>query len=148
MEVPCGYNKRLRDFDPRLRLRWSCARQSWLLEIQIARRNLSPKLDVGMSHDTIIRRRDGYMLLDEFPPDALPSADRVVHNLQANALERFGLSADPAKAAKQLADYYDQRDAERLAYERRKRFERAGELASDAWDDYMWASKARVALSG
>jgi len=128
-------------------MRWSFARESWLLELRYARPTLHPKLDVGMSHDTIIRRRDGYMLLGEYPPDQLPSADRIIHTLQRNSIERLGLSSDPAKAAAQLADRLDAADAARAEAEREKRKARLLDLGSEAYDDYIWAEKARVGLA-
>lgn len=139
MELPRGYNRGLRRFDPDLRMRWSGEREEWLLERKFAR-SVAPGVAANAFSDAAIQARDGYLELGSYGPRELPSLDRLVAHLRWADTWNMGMNAN---------DIADHMDREWVAAERtraRKFRELVGEAASDSWDSLGWREGRTVTV--
>ena len=138
MTLPKGYDKRLRLFDPLLRMRWSQQREEWILERKCARPIHQGFIEAWS--DAAIQNRDGYFELGSYAPRELPNIDRLLNYLRWADTWNMGEDADT------IADHMDKRwiDAQR----RRKAHFRdeMGARAGEAYDTLAWQSGARVAV--
>lgn len=126
-------------------MRWSDARETWQLEKRIhRRRTINPDTYPREAVDSFIRFRDGYELIDELPPDGLPTLDRLIENLRkfdpVRMMQELGIHT-----ADQLADAYDERDRKRAAKQTEARNERWRAAAGPIYDTF---GVQRVITSG
>lgn len=135
MELPRNYNRTLQRTHPRVRLRWSDARECWLVEQQIGRAKL-PLPYKGIHPDTARCLNDGYREIGRYPARELPPVDRLVRYLNCMSPERW-------KSGDELADHLDMVDS--LATDRKNaRIRRHfNDRSADAYDDFARAEGSR-----
>jgi hypothetical protein len=128
------------------RVRWSDAREAWQIERQIHRaRTVDPSTYPSEAVDSFLRFRDGFELIDELPPDGLPTPDRLIANLRkfdvTRMMEELGVHT-----ADQLADLYDQRDARRREEARARRNREFRDRGGEIYDAIAWDEGRTVAV--
>jgi hypothetical protein len=147
MNLPRGYNKKLGRKFPQLRVRWSDHHEFWMLEERISYpRTVNPDRYPREALDSFRRFSDGYRLLDQWPPQRLPSVDRLVTGLRQGSVQRI-MDELGVKNAEQWAAAMDARDARRNAEKWRKDKERGAEYAGEFYDRLAWAEGRTVAAS-
>lgn len=137
MNLPPRYNKLLQRAYPDCRMRWSAAKEEWLLE----RKAFYRRLDIDPAHypphalDTFIQHRDGYYTAGSFPPEQLPPADKLVAFLQAMDPVKLGFGPDSGDAlAVQIEEIESQK--QQAKYDSIKR-----EFAENGADE-LWSANA------
>lgn len=148
MNVPRKYNARLQREFPRLRVRWSDAREMWQLEEKIAyTRTVDPNRYPRAAVDSFRRFSDGYRLLEEWLPRRIPSVDRLITGLRrGNAvriMDELGLANSDQWEA--YLRYKEQKAAEaRWAKDK----ERGREYAGEFYDSLAWLEGRTVVSAG
>lgn len=135
MDLPRKYNRRLQRAHPRVRMRWSDARQCWLVEQQVRRARL-PQPYRGIAPDTAIRLNDGYTMIGEYAPRALPPVERLIRYLNC-------MSPDQYRTGDELANKLDRIDE--LGEDRKNASIRRhlNDRGADAYDDFVRAEGSR-----
>lgn len=148
MRLPSGYQARLQRFDQELRLRWSQNRRRWLLERRARYRRLpvDPRRYGQQEHDTLVQMRDGYFTLGEYPPNELPTCDRLIAYLRTQDSRRLG-DQDLGRLADALADELDQADADREEKIRQAALGDIADRSGEHWETERWRQGLRVAVS-
>jgi hypothetical protein len=146
---PSHVIRRMRAFNPRLRLRWSHQLEAWVVEIKANRAlytgDVSPEAHYAVrtdgavvERDAWIRWRDGYWLLGEWQAQPM-LGDWCVHNLQRYAFDRLG----GAKGVERLLDAIEER-------ERRSReslhADELNTLSHDLYSTMAWKGGTRAAV--
>lgn len=168
--LPKGYMKRVNQYDPLLRIRWSEIEEVWLFDcvftrpcsLERAREYILKLRKAGVKDLTPERVNniiDGTFNLDKWAPcegpewvntgvrcDGLPSLDRLMTMLYYGDLQKVAGTGDHKRDWQYVADYKDQQDATALATKNARRLSHYEDLASEAWDFRMWREGARVAL--
>lgn len=148
MTLSPKYNLKLQREFPRLRVRWSTAREAWQLEEKIAyERTVDPNRYPRAAVDSFRRFSDGYRLLEEWGPRGIPSVDRLITGLrQGNAvriMDSLGLANTDQWHALLL---HKERQAAALRWEKDK--ERGREYAGEYYDSLAWAEGRTVVSAG
>lgn len=121
--------RRLHDFDPQLRVRWSDAQACYLIERKVSR---GQQPDPGMyaQWDAYVAAKDGFCHVLSCAPNELD--DRALWTLWVTDLERLGGASAVA-------------DAMEMDEERARRYQTDGWLGNireDAKDWYRWMTTA------
>lgn len=124
---PSEFVRRLRAFDPHLRIRWSDPKECYLLERKVSR-GKHPDPACYEDWDEYVGARDGYTTCFPVAPHELD--DRVIVTLMATDLWTTKGGADAE------ADRMEAREAEEKALSRERWLERVTDEAKD-W--YRWA---------
>ena len=131
-----AFLKKLRLYDPDLRVVWSLRRECWLIERQIRRGKPCLTFD-SPDPDAARRARDGYVHVGNVPPRMLD--ERVLLNLWQNDMWKHG----GAKAVNQaLDDYYADRDTKSARDQR----DGLKQMAADMWDRIAWMRGGRICV--
>lgn len=133
MTPPTAFVKKLRAYDPALRVVWSRRRECWQLERQVRRGGVHyPGLP-----DSDVRRRyhDGYIHVGDVAPRHLD--ERVLLTLWRNDMWAHG-GAAAVNAA--LDDYYETQERR----DTRRRRDDLRQVAADMWDTIAWKRKGRI----
>jgi hypothetical protein len=170
LTLPRTYERKLSQFDPLLRLRWSEVEEQWLLERQIHRacslervafyiQELRKKGVKVTQPEVVNRMMDGFDYLWPYPPclgpewlntgvarSGLPKLDRLLHALARGSVRRLYNTGNPARDAQLLIDDLDARDLEGKEKRREQFISLAEDVFSDHWDDLAWEEKRRVAV--
>lgn len=136
MTPPAAFVKKLRAYDPDLRLRWSPTRECWLIERQIRR---SRCWYGGESRDPDVKQRylDGYIHVGDVPPRSLN--ERVLLTLWENDMWKHG----GAKAINAALDEYRETTERREAKTQR---DDLTQIAADMWDFMAWRRKGKIVV--
>ena len=124
---PASFVKRLHDFDPLLRLRWSDAKGHYLLERKVTR-GADPDPACYADWDQYVAAREGYVWVMDLGIGELD--DRVFWTLWANDIQRLG-------GGDKVADIMDLNDERR---QQQVRDGWLGECYDQAKDWYRWAT--------
>lgn len=128
--------RKLRAYDPDLRVVWSFTKECWLIERKVRRGRPSTYVD-SPDPDVVRRTRDGYVHVGNVPPRELD--DLVLLNLWKSDMWQQG----GAKAVNQMLDeYWDVHEAR----EERNQRDDLKQVAVDMWDFIAWKRKGRVSV--
>ena len=136
MTPSAGFLKKLRAYDPDLRVVWSPRRESWLIERRVRRARIEYG---GESPDPDVKRRylDGYIHVGNVAPRMLD--ERVLLNLWRNDMWRQG-GAKQVNA--ELDDYWETKDR----HDDHTQRDGLKVVAGEMWDFIAWRRKGRVAV--
>lgn len=142
--APCGvavtpdprFVRKLRAYDPDLRVRWSPSRECWMIERKIRRTRPCAYVD---SPDPDVRHRavEGYIHVGNVHPQMLD--ERVLLTLWQNDMWRQGGAKEVNRV---LDDFYEAKEARDDKTQREDLKHVAGEM----WDYIAWRRKGKVAV--
>ena len=142
-----AYNRRLRRFDPLLRVIFSPRRQRFLLERRAtyARLSIDPDLYGRAEHDTVRQLRDGYHEIGSYLPGKFPTVTQLIAYLQTQDVWRRG-TQDLGRLAEAVADELDADYERRTLANERKHTADVGDQVGELWDHLAWQQGEKVTV--
>ena len=138
MVPPAAFVKKLRAYDPDLRVRWSPTKECWLLERRVRR---ARTWYGGESPDPDVKRRylDGYVHVGSVAPRGLN--ELVLLHLWHNDMWTQG-GATAVNAA--LDDYWETKERADARTQR----DDLKAIAGDIWDHLAWRRRSKIVVGG
>jgi hypothetical protein len=136
MRLAPSYNRRLQGFDALLRMRWSAARECWVLERKYRRASWSINT-ATLTDDAAIQLRDGFMELSTYPARGLPHIERLIQYLGRMDTWRHGYSPEG------FADTYEQHHEVQAEAKERHIQRHLKDRASDTYDEVVAMNGSR-----
>ena len=126
--------KKLRAYDPDLRVIWSPSKECWLVERKI--RRTRPCAEYTYTDPDMVRRaRDGYIHVGNVPPRELD--ELVLLNLWKSDMWRQG-------GAKYVNDMLDTIYEEQDARDTQTRRDDLRQVAAEMWDSLAWKRGGKI----
>lgn len=129
-----AFLKKLRAYDPDLRVVWSATKEVWLIERQVRRGKPGLYFD-SPDPDVVRRAKEGYVHVGNVHPKMLD--ERVLLNLWRNDMWAHG-GAKAVNAA--LDDYYESKARHEAETQRQD----LKQIAAEMWDSIAWKRGGRV----
>lgn len=131
-----AFVRKLRAYDPDLRVIWSAHKECWLIERRIRRGRPLAYAD-SPDPDVVRRVRDGYIHVGNVPPRGLD--ELVLLNLWKQDMWQQG-GAKVVNAV--LDDYWETKDRK----DDRNQRDDLKQVAADVWDRIAWLRRGRISV--